>query len=129
MMVPTPKALLVMNNEIKQLNISGEEAPAAINVAPATSVGKLSSSHSIYSSWKCKIRRETSQEKLKTLREGTKKSSHTAAKAQNITTIPIIRTTNPPFFTQGSGSSISSSESSSSDAFMGMRAKANMKKR
>ena len=47
-MVPMPRELCVMNKDTKAANISGDEAPAAMKVAPATSSGNDSFSHSTY---------------------------------------------------------------------------------
>ena len=60
---PTPSAECVTNNAMKLETTSGLHAPAAINVAPATSSGILSTSHITASA-------------------GTKRSSHTTERHQ-----------------------------------------------
>ena len=68
----------VMKSDTKAANISGDEAPAAMKVAPATSSGMLSTSQS-------------------TFKAGTKKSSTTTAKPQNDMSMRITHTGHPYF--------------------------------
>mmetsp|Transcript_61333 Transcript_61333/g.168357 ORF Transcript_61333/g.168357 Transcript_61333/m.168357 type:complete len:235 (-) Transcript_61333:365-1069(-) len=93
MMVPMPREVCVMKSETNAANISGELAPAAMKVAPATSSGMLSLSQS-------------------TLRAGTKYSSTTTARAQNDVSMSTKYSAQPPSAVNGSTSSASSSPTS-----------------
>jgi hypothetical protein len=82
-MVPTPisdPALGLMSDMAEDAS-SGAEEPAAMNVAPATSSERRSTSQ-IFSS------------------DATKKSSHTMAIPRNMKNTPTMYATMPPFFSQ-----------------------------